>query len=610
MADDWTPDFGTLDEPAVAWAPKRPVRIAVLGDFSGGAAAGRLDTGDDLASRKMVPVEFDNLEDTLGRLGVTLALPIGSDGGDGGIGVEVRVDELDSFHPDTLYRELPMFSALHDLRKRLNNTASFDKAAAQVRAMSGGAVQRAARGGRRRSRSGAPAADGKLSDFARLVGVAPTVDTDASVDALLKRVIGPFVAKAPDPKRDAMLAVVDQALSDAMRTVLHQPEFQNLESLWRGMDMLLRRIETGPSLQVLLVDISAEEFAADLSATGDLAETGLYRLLVDKPSQDRNGGVSLMLGLYQFEPTPPHAELLGRMAKIAQAASAPFVTAINGDPFMDRRKPPHPLMSEAMQALRDMPESSRLALLAPRFLLRHPYGKKSDPIQSFVFEEFTAEEGLRGMLWGHPALLAAALLAAPAGPSLAVGDLPFHYVTDADGDQIALPTTERLVNLGAAEQLRRVGIDALMAHKGQPELRVAGLDAVDGSALVLAGLSKPAERMSFSTSLQGKLRDADDAPASRSKAAAQTNAQADADDDADADADADASMSSDDAEVSEEASTDSDDSSDLDALLASLGDDGSGSADTEGADDCAAEEPAAEEEEMDPDLAALLKSLE
>ena len=95
------------------------------------------------------------------------------------------------------------------------------------------------------------------------------------------------------------------------------------------MDMILRRIETGPSLQVLLVDVSAEEFAADLSGASDLSETGLYSMLVDKPSQDKNGGVSLILGLYQFEPTPPHAELLGRMAKIAKLANAPFITSIN-----------------------------------------------------------------------------------------------------------------------------------------------------------------------------------------------------------------------------------------------------------------------------------------
>src|SRR3954447_11409413 len=131
--DNWTPDFGQLDSAAPEWAAKRPVRIAVLGDFSAGASKGRLETGDELARRKMVAVEFDNLEDTLARLDVRLALPIG----EGGDGVEVEFSDLDSFHPDALYRNLPVFAALADLRKRLNNTATFAKAAAQVQAMAG-----------------------------------------------------------------------------------------------------------------------------------------------------------------------------------------------------------------------------------------------------------------------------------------------------------------------------------------------------------------------------------------------------------------------------------------------------------------------------------------
>ena len=598
--DDWTPDFGSLDAAVPPWAAKRPVRIAVLGDFSAGAAAGRLETGDDLARRKMIAVEFDNLEDTLARLEVKLALPIGN----GGEGVEVEFSELDSFHPDSLYRDLPMFKALADLRKRLNNTATFAKAAAEVQAWGGGGKRRASRSGARRSKSGAPAADAKLSDFARLVGIASEVDVDTPVDALLRRIVGPFVTKAADPKRDALVASVDSALSDAMRTVLHQSEFQNLEALWRGMDMVLRRIETGPGLQVLLVDISAEEFAADLSSASDLADSGLYSMLVDKPSQDKNGGVSLICGLFQFEPTPPHAELLGRMAKIAKAAGAPFVTSITEDAFTDRRNPPHPLMTQAMDALRELPEASNLVLLAPRFMLRHPYGKKSDPINAFTFEEFSADEGLRGMLWGHPALLAASVLAAPTGSTLSIGDLPFHYVVDGDGDQVALPTTERLVNLASAEKLRRVGIDALMAHKGQPELRIAGLDAVNGDAIALTGLPKPAARMSFSASLQGKMADAEK-PAKAAKGKALAKA---ADDDETADADSD-----DDASSSDAASADADDTGDagdetsLDDLLASLGDDSSASAET--SDDAPAEDEAAEGE-MDPDLAALLKSLE
>ena len=597
MSDDWTPDFGTLGAAAPPWAAKRPVRIAVFGDFSAGAAAGRLETGDDLARRKMIPVEFDTLEDTLARLEVKLALPIG----EGGDGVEVAFGELDSFHPDSLYRELPMFKALADLRKRLNNTATFAKAASEVQAMGGGAQRRASRSGPRRSKSGAPAADAKLSDFARLVGIAPEVNVDAPVDALLKRILSPFVTKAPDPKRDALVGTVDSALSDAMRTVLHQAEFQNLEALWRGMDMVLRRIETGPSLQVLLVDVSAEEFAADLSGKRDLTETGIYSMLVDKPSQDKAGGVSLILGLYQFEPTPPHAELLGRMARIADAAGAPFVTSISSEAFTDRRNPPHPLMAQALEALRGLPEASFLALLSPRFMLRHPYGKKSDPISAFTFEEFTPEEGLRGMLWGHPALLAAAVLAAPTGNTLSIGDLPFHYVVDGDGDQIALPTTERLVNLAAAEMLRRVGIDALMAHKGQPELRIAGLDTVNGNSIALQGISKPSQRMSFTTSVQGKMPDPEQAPKpSRTKAPA-------AADDGDAEAAA-SPAASDDADAGSASSSGADDTS-LDDLLASLGDDGSG-APAPAEDAAVAEAPVAADEAMDPDLAALLKSLE
>jgi type VI secretion system protein ImpC len=599
MSDDgWTPDFGTLDRSAPQWAPKRPVRIAVLGDFSAGAASGRLDTGEGLARRKAIPVEFDNLEDTLARLNVKLNLPIG----DEGAGVELEFADIDAFHPDALYRNLDVFRALGDLRKRLNNTATFAKAAAEVQAMSGGAVKRASRSGRGRSRSASPAANGKLSDFARLVGFEAEVDVAMPVDALLRQIVGPFVQKAPDPKREALVAVVDNALSDAMRAVLHQSEFQNLESLWRGLDMVLRRIETGPMLQVHLIDMSAEEFAADLSSVSDLSETGLYSLLVDKPSQDKSGGYSLVCGLFQFESTPPHTELLGRMAKIAAQAGAPFVTSMALDAFTDLRHDPHPLVVEAMQALRGLPEAPFLALLGPRFMLRHPYGKRSDPISAFSFEEFTASDGLRGMLWGHPALAAASILAAPTGKTLSMGDLPFYYFTDSDGDQVALPCTERLINTEVALRVKTFGICALLAHKGQPELRLAGMDAIDGSQLGLQLAKTAGPKISISTK-------ATITPKEDARPAAKGGKGKPASDDDDDGGSSDSGSSDDDTSSSDSPASDSSDTSsdDLDALLASLGDDGGG---TPAAEEGPAEAATGGEEEMDPDLAALLKSLE
>lgn len=602
MSHDWTPDFGTLDRTAPTWAPKRPVRIALLGDFSAGAAAGRLDTGADLARRKPLNVEFDSLEDALGRLDVQLKLPVGEKGH-----VDLSFADLDSFHPDQLYRELDLFTHLANLRKQLNNPSTFAKAAAQVQGWADGGARKASRTSRRsKARGAAPAIDAKLGDFARLVGL-PSAPDDApaaagGADALIRSIVAPFIVPAASPQKDALVASVDSALSDALRAVLHHADFQTLESLWRGADFLLRRLETGPGLQVHLIDLSAEEFAADLSSSDDLAETALYKLLVENPSQDKTGGYTLLCGLYQFEATPPHAELLGRIAQIAQQANAPFVTSLSIDGLTERKRPPHELVQQALKALQSLPAASHLSLMGPRFLLRHPYGKRSDPISVFDFEEFTAQEGLRGMLWGHPALLAACAIAGPDG--LAIGDLPFYHFKDAEGDTIALPTTERLLNTDAATTLRDWGISPLLAHKGAPELRLAGLDAVNGQPLGKASpvSTKPRIGVETKVGLGAQLTVTTRQPAAgkSSKAAASDDALASADaGGGDDDLDALLAGLNDDSSASSSDTGGGDD--DLDALLASLG----------GSDDAASSDStAADDDSMDADLAALLASLE
>jgi type VI secretion system protein ImpC len=592
---DWTPNYGTLDATPPTWAAKRPVRIALLGDFGAGAAAGRLDTGSVLARHKPKSVEFDSLEDWLGQQNLTLTLPIGAKRG----GVEVAINDLESFHPDTLFRELDLFKKLNDLRKRLNNTATFDKAAAEVAKLAG-TKKKASRAGRGvRARGAAPAAGARLDDFARLTGRTSTpADGAASIDALLRDVIGPFVVPAAKPEKAALLNTLDAAIADGMRAVLHQADFQATESLWRGVDFLLRRLETGPMLQVHLIDLSAEEFAADLSAGDDLADTGLYQLLVEQPSQTKDGGYTFVAGLYQFEATPPHTELLGRMAKIAQAAGATFFTAMAVDDLANPKKPPHPLVAEAFEALRAMPEAKKLSLLGPRFLLRHPYGKRSDPISSFSFEEFNAADGLAGMLWGHPALLALTALAGQGGTPT-VNDLPFHHFVDADGDSIALPSTERYMSTAAVSALSAYGIGALVAHKGEPTVRLSGL----GGIAAAGAASKAGARAGIEMSLKSKLAEPE-ARAGAGRGAGGDGDDAEAASDA-ATGDTDdllAGLGGDDA-ASADAGTD-----DLDALLASLG----GSDDDAGSDDTPADDSASSdslEAEMDPELAELLKSL-
>ncbi len=588
---DWTPNYGELDAAAPAWAAKRPVRIALLGDFGAGAASGRLDTGGDLARHKPKSVEFDSLEDWLGQQDLTLTLPIGSKRG----GVKVPLADLESFHPDTLFRELDLFKKLNDLRKRLNNTATFEKAAGEVAKLAG-VKRKASRAGRGvRARGAAPAAGARLDDFARLTGRA-SVQAEGGIDALLRDVIGPFVVPSAKPEKAGLLNTLDAAIADGMRAVLHQADFQATESLWRGVDFLLRRLETGPMLQVHLIDCSAEEFAADLSSGDDLTDTGLYKLLVEQPTQAKDGGYTYVAGLYDFEATPPHTELLGRMAKIAHAAGTSFFTAMAVDDLSNPKKPPHPLVAEAFDALKALPEAKRLSLLGPRFLLRHPYGKRSDPISSFSFEEFTMADGLAGMLWGHPALLALTALAGQGGTPT-ISDLPFHFFVDADGDSTALPCTERFMSTTAVSALSGWGIAALIAHKGEPSVRLSGL----GGIAAAGAASKAGARAGIEMSVKSKLPEA----AAKPTRAAPAAKSASTDDDLLSTLDVDSG--------SDDGTGGSAGGDDLDALLASLGgsdDDSSGDTPASGGDDVAADAAAASDEDMDFDLDALLKSLD
>jgi len=275
--------------------------------------------------------------------------------------------------------------------------------------------------------------------------------------------------------------------------VLHHPDFQTAEAVWRGVEFLVRRIETGARMEIVLYDVSAEELAADIAASDDLQESGLYGLLIDQPALDAGqGAISAVIGLYNFELMPPHADLLGRIAQVAAAAGAPFIAGIGPDPLKIPIHDQHPLIRDAWAALRELPAAAYLGLAAPRFLLRLPYGKKTDPIDAFGFEEFSRQSGLSGMLWGHPALIPALLLAESFGQQgakmklgtvMGVGDIAYYVYIGSDGDQVALPCTERLYTERQAVVVTNYGVMPLLSLRGRPELRLGSFASLAGPAL-------------------------------------------------------------------------------------------------------------------------------
>ncbi len=56
------------------------------------------------------------------------------------------------------------------------------------------------------------------------------------------------------------------------------------------------------------------------------------------------------------------------------------------------------------EELRALPEAAWVALALPRLMLRLPYGRKTDPIESFPFEEIPGAAANEAYLWGNGAL--------------------------------------------------------------------------------------------------------------------------------------------------------------------------------------------------------------
>lgn len=566
--------FGSMEGAPLAAAKPQRFRIALMGDFSGRAARGEVEIGADLAKRRPIKLDVDTLEKVIKGFATDLILPIGKKGA----GIEVALASVDDLHPDELFGKVEMFEELVALKRRLATGSTAKGAVTELREW-GKEFGRKVNPPARKSAGNSVPSDRKLSDFAKLVGGKGHVKAKASAaEELLQRLVGPFVQALPDPNASAMQEAVEESLAEAMRLVLHHPEFQSVEAQWRMLDLITRSVETDQKLDIVLYDISAEELAADLAAQEDLSESGFCQLLVES-TPDGRGPFSAVCGLYTFEETPPHAELIGRVAKVAAHVRAPFFAAITPT-FLDTApQDRHPLVAEAWDSLRAMPEAGYVGLVSPRFLLRRPYGAKSDPIYEFDFEEFTEAEGLSGMLWANPVALVTILLARSFrknGPGLGLGSvmslggMPYHYVKDRYGDQVALPCTERNLTQAKTQATIARGYMPVISVKGRDEVRLGSFQALNGETVLGYWV---------------------DVPPPKPKAVAEVVA-----DDTD----------SDDSAVEESSSSDAD----LDALLAGFGDDfgSSSSSDSEDDDGMATENPVGEDE-MDAELAALLASL-
>ncbi len=275
-----------------------------------------------------------------------------------------------------------------------------------------------------------------------------------------------------------------------MNKILHHPNFQALESAWRGLDWLLQGVQKHKAVEVRIIDLSFEELMADLSAAEELEASGLYQLLVDVPAQRGEADPwSVFVGNYLFEMTGPHVEALGRIAKVARQASAPFLAGVTPQVF----EPSFALEEDeeaAWTALRQLPEAALLSLVGPRFLVRVPFGENTRTIDAFEFEEYTKSPDWRGYLFSNAALACARLMAESfgkdgwafrPGSQLDLGGMAMHVTRDEDDEPVAT-LAETWLTPPVSKRVAAWGIIPLLCVKGRDAVQLATVQSLASPA--------------------------------------------------------------------------------------------------------------------------------
>lgn len=445
MTDRFHFDFGRAPRGARR-EPEAPMRLLLLGDFSGS------NERPPLVERAPLRIDLDNFEKIVKRLAPRIASGIG----------EVRIESLEDFHPDALFKKLELFRALRAARSQPP-----------------------------------PAGD---SPFAALIGAAPSAKPAAAapalnaLDEMIRRVVAPHIVPDRQAETRSYVGAIDAAIAEQMRQLLHDPAFQSREAAWRGVRMLVSALELDESLQLHLFDVSREELIADLEGCeGKIEQSGIYRALVERwRSKSGDEGWSALVGLYRFGPSEADIALLAALGVLAAHAGGPFIA--DGDPALaqaDRA------VAAAWGALRKSETAPWIGLVAPRLLMRSPYGARDDSIEAFEFEELGNRPAHAQYLWGSGALACALLLgrgftadgwSSSPGDEREIDDLPTSTRVDTDGERELVPGAEFFHSDREAQALLDAGLMPLRSDRQRNAALLMRFQSIAAPATALAGL--------------------------------------------------------------------------------------------------------------------------
>lgn len=303
---------------------------------------------------------------------------------------------------------------------------------------------------------------------------------------------------------DEMIARLDAKLTEQMNEILHHPEFQKLESAWRGLAYCVNNSEPDSTMKIKVMNVSKAELERELRAYPGAKwdQSPLFKKVYEAEFGQLGGQpFGALVGDFYFDHSPADVRLLRDLGKIAAASHSPFISSaaptLMGMDSWNELANPHDLTTifdtpdyAGWNSLRDSENSRYVALCMPKVLSREPYGQNSLPVEAFNFEETTDGHTGEKYAWMNAAYAMAAninrahkeygwtvkIRGVQAGGE--VINLPTHTFPTDDGSIDLKCPTEIAISDRREAELSKAGLIGLIHRKNTDKAAFIGAQTV------------------------------------------------------------------------------------------------------------------------------------
>ncbi|ONG05004.1 EvpB family type VI secretion protein [Klebsiella pneumoniae] len=257
---------------------------------------------------------------------------------------------------------------------------------------------------------------GDINDFLddAALSEAPAAERlTAAMQVFMERIrqSGQRVEKLDKTLIDHHIAELDFQISRQLDAVMHHQEFQQVESLWRGLKQLVDNTDYRQNVKTEILDVAKDDLRQDFEDAPELIQSGLYwhtyTAEYDTPGGEPIGSV---ISAYEFDASPQDVALLRNISRVSAAAHMPFIGAVGPAFFLKETMEEVAAIKDIgnyfdraeyirWKAFRETDDARYIGLVMPRVLGRLPYGPDTVPVRSFNYVEQVKGPDHEKYLW-------------------------------------------------------------------------------------------------------------------------------------------------------------------------------------------------------------------